>query len=226
MTLRMLNKNERRLADRLAVPDWGRGAWKRLRIRLDGEVERTTRIVWVQTPLLFADIRVPGPRDTGGQAEGFAGHLVVRGQVFSWQRPIDLQPPKDPGDEGAMFRDGDAMVEAGIHANYVEDWKLVGAAEPHLAMSRGHFEITRDGILWDDAGPLEIAVACGGHVIHAWRDDAGAGLAYFAHNPQTDTLKPKLRAGAQDRAESGEPWRLWSTTMDEASAEALADMLA
>jgi len=221
----MLSKSDRKRADRLAVPHWGRGVWKRLRIRVDGAVERTTRIVWIQTPLLFADIRVPGTRDTEGVPEGFAGHLEVRGQIFSWQRPIDLHPPKDPGDEGAMFRDGDDMIEAGIHANYVEDWRLVGRPEPHLAMTRGPVTLTADGIAWPAEGPLELVVACDGHVIHAWRGAAGAGLAYALHNAETDTLRPKLSAGAVRDGDAPGDWRIWSSSMDGLAVEALADLL-
>ncbi len=212
--------------ERHQVPDWARGVWKRTRLRLDGDgVRGGTRIFWVQTPILFADIRVPAPRDTVSRAEGFAGHLVVSGMVCSWQRPIDLHP-KGSGDEGAMFRDGDVMLETGIHANYVEDWKLVGSGEPHLAMSRGRFDVTREGITWAEDEPLEVIVACDGHLIHAWRDGGDAGLAYFHHNPATDTLKPKLSAGAAPGPETGREWRLWSSSMDEASVSALADMFA
>ena len=227
MNIKPLSTTLQKRLERHQVPDWARGVWKRTRLRLDGDgVRGGTRVIWVQTPILFADIRVPAPKDKTGETEGFSGHLEVSGMVCSWQRPIDLQPPREAGDEGAMFRDGDVMLEAGIHDNYIEDWKLVGQPEQHLAMSRGRFDVTRDGIVWAQNEPLEVVVACDGHVIHAWRGQEGAGLAYFHHNPATDTLKPKLQAGASDLGESAQPWRLWSTSMGTASAAALADMLA
>ena len=226
MNIKPLSKALQKRLERHQVPGWARGVWKRTRLRLDGDgVRGGTRIIWVQTPILFADIRSPAPKDTDGEAEGFSGHLVVTGMVCSWQRPIDLQPPREPGDEGAMFRDGDVMLEAGIHANYIEDWNLVGQPEPHLAMSRGRFDVTRDGIVWAHDEPLEIVVACDGHVIHAWRGQEGAGLAYYLHNRDTDTLRPRHAVGVPVDDHASGIWSVWSTDMRETGVMALADML-
>ncbi len=226
MNIKPLSKALQKRLERHQVPGWARGVWKRTRLRLDGDgIRGGTRVIWVQTPILFADIRSPQPSDSDGAEEGFAGHLVVRGMVCSWQRPIDLHSPREPGDEGAMFRDGDVMLEAGIHDNYVEDWKLIGQPEQHLAMSRGRFDVTRDGIAWDENAPLEVVVASDGHVIHAWRGEGGAGLAYYLYNPATDTLRPRHAVGVPVSGLAGGSWQVWSTDMKESGALALAEML-
>ncbi len=103
--------------------------------------------------------------------------------------------------------------------------KPPGRPEPHLAMSRGRFDVTADGIVLDWDAPLEIAVACDGHVIHAWHDAEETGLAYYLHNQETDTPKPRLQAGAQNHGESAQPWQTWLASMDAPSVVALADML-
>ena len=125
------------------VPAWVQGVWRRDALRLeDGSVNDTARVFWVQTPTLFADIRVPGDRpDLSGRAsladcdddahlqlarqKGFAGSLRVDGRICRWRRPIDFQPPRPTADEGAMFRQGRHMNETGLHANYLEDYTLV-----------------------------------------------------------------------------------------------------
>ncbi len=225
MSIKPISAADTRRASKHQVPGWARGVWKRLRIRLDGEVERRTRIIWIQTPLLFADIRSPAPSDSAREAEGFAGHLEIRGQIFSWQRPIDLHPPRDPGDEGAMFRDGDDMIEVGIHANYVEDWKLIGTPAEHLAMTRGAYAICSEGVTWPGDEPLEVAVVSDGHVIHAWRGPGGSGLAYHLLNRDTDTLKPRYTLGAERKETGRGGWRIWSTDMNRRQVEALGDLL-
>jgi len=226
MTHRPLNKSDEKRAAKQAVPAWARGVWKRTRLRHEDGIERSTRVIWVQTLLLYADIRVPGPKDEEGREEGFSGHLEVRGQICSWQRPIDLHPVGEHGDEGAMFRVGDDMLEAGIHANYVEDWKLIGAPDPHLAMTRGAAcKLTAAGLSWPAGEPLEIVVACDGHIIHAWRQVGGDGLCYHVLNPQTDALRPRYTVGTPRDVAAGGSWRVWSTSMDERGVAALCEML-
>lgn len=125
------------------VPAWVQGVWRRNTLRDDsGLVDDTTQVYWVQTPTLFADIRVPAARpDDAGKTSladyddaelsrladqaGFAGSLRVDGQICRWQRPIDYQPSRPTPDEGAMFREGDRLSETGLHANYCEDYNLI-----------------------------------------------------------------------------------------------------
>lgn len=130
------------MSQRTLVPAWVQGVWRRNTLRLEsGVADHTTQVYWVQTPTLFADIRIPAGRPDGagrtsltdysddellrlaGQ-EGFAGSLQVDGQVCRWRRPLDYQPARLTPDEGAMFREGETLSETGIHGNYFEDYTL------------------------------------------------------------------------------------------------------
>jgi hypothetical protein len=107
-----------------------------------GLVDDTTQVFWAQTPTLFADVRIPADRlNTAGKTsladyddgellqlarqEGFAGSLPMDGQICRWRRAIDYQPIQPWLDEAAMFREGDNLIEIGIHNNYFEDYTLV-----------------------------------------------------------------------------------------------------
>ncbi len=125
------------------VPPWAQGLWRRHSMRQEGGlVDDTTQVFWAQTPTLFADVRIPAERpDTAGKTsladydddgllllarqQGFAGSLPIDGQICRWQRAIDYQPTRPWLDEAAMFREGDNLIEIGIHDNYFEDYTLV-----------------------------------------------------------------------------------------------------
>ena len=125
------------------IPAWVQGVWRRNNLRVEsGVIDDTTQVYWVQTPTLFADIRIPVDRpDVAGKTsladydddellqladqKGFAGSLRVDDQICRWQRPIDYQPVRSSPDEGAMFREGDTLTETGLHANSFEDYTLV-----------------------------------------------------------------------------------------------------
>lgn len=125
------------------VPAWAQGVWRRNSMRKEsGLFDDTTQVFWAQTPTLFADVRIPANRpDTAGrtslaaygddellllaQQQGFAGSLPIDGQICRWQRAIDYQPIQPWLDEAAMFREGDNLIEIGIHNNYFEDYTLV-----------------------------------------------------------------------------------------------------
>ena len=121
------------------VPEWVQGLWRRNRVeRGDGTIDRDTAVLWLQTPTLFADIRIPKPGRRSPPVQGFAGWLTVNGQVCTWNRPIDLDPPPRKPDIGAMFRAGSRMIECGVQANYLEDWRLLDDGDGRfLALARG-----------------------------------------------------------------------------------------
>lgn len=127
------------MAGMTEVPTWIQGVWRRERVeRGDGSVDRDTRVIWLQTPTLYADIRIPKVRRSPAGQQGFAGWLTVVGQVCTWHRPIDRQPPTRPPDVGTMFRRGRRMIECGVHANYLEDWRLLDDGQGRfLALARG-----------------------------------------------------------------------------------------
>lgn len=210
---------------RLGVSDWARGLWRRDLLEWDDGEDRTTRVIWIQTPVLFADIRIPVP---GGPRapEGFAGHLSVSGQVCRWNRPIDVKPKAGGGvDTGAMYRRGDRLVECGLQANYLEEWRLVGATQNFIAATRGQVSITDDSILWPADGPLEIAVGCAGHLIHAWRvdGDAGLDLRSFGTDGALATAGEQVGSAWHDDEVGG--WSIWSTDLDDIVAGRLLEAL-
>src|ERR1700759_3005473 len=87
------------------------GLWRRtLLVEADGSRDTGTDVTWLQGITAFIDSR------------GFAGTLSQCGDVFSWHRTIDRQPPGPYPDEGSMrWRDG-LLVETGVHTDYVEHW--------------------------------------------------------------------------------------------------------
>ena len=205
----------------LTVPAWVRGVWRRERLEWEGGEDTTTRVIWVQTPILFADVRTP-PAGLPGDDEGFAGHLIVSGRICSWQRPIDVNPARGAADAGAMYRNGTRLVECGLHANYLEDWRQEADGERHLAATRGKVSIDGGDIVWPAEGPLELLVACGGHVIHAFRHGRSAALRYGRFDPATGILSPAWRVGPGSAgADLGMPWTLWSSTMTPVARDAL-----
>jgi hypothetical protein len=200
------------------VPDWLIGAWQRDLLEWDDGEDRSTQVLWLQSPILFADIRVPAPG--AGESEGFAGHLDVTGQTCRWHRPIDVHPKGGDGDVGVIFRRGKRLIECGVHRNYLEEWQLIADGEQHLAATRGAVSIGKSGPNWRVNGALEIAVAVGGHLIHAWRGAGGAGLAYgrFWDEGRGEIER---RAGVATPTRASGNWRIWSTTIDPARAERL-----
>jgi len=105
----------------------------------------------VQTPHLFADIRIPAERPRCGGArrlaeldddtlrsllrqEGFAGWTELRGDVCHWHRELDFQPPSTTPDVGRLVRHGDdSLIEEGVHVPYVEEWERVAAGDDPVA---------------------------------------------------------------------------------------------
>lgn len=205
----------------LAVPGWAQGAWQRERMARPGAEDRATRVLWVQTPVLFADLRAPA-QGQAGRESGFAGHLLVSGRICAWQRPLDLQPATGPGDAGAMYRDGDWMLECGIHDNYIEDWRLIADGAGHLAATRGEVALVDGEIVWPAEGLLEILVACGGHVVHAVREGRGASLRYGRFDAARGELRPAWSVGRKGAAVASDvPWTLWHAAMTPVARDAL-----
>ena len=208
----------------LAVPAWCQGVWQRERLAYPGVEDREKRVIWIQTPLLFADLRSPPP-GRGGSTEGFAGHLLVSGQICAWQRPLDVHPATGPGDAGAMYRDGDALLECGIHANYIEDWRLVAGPESHLAATRGAVSLSEGEVVWPAEGPLEILVCCGGHVIHAVRGGGTACLRYGRFDAASGAMTPAWSVGTAQPVAASLPWTVWHASMKPVARDTLLGSL-
>jgi len=205
----------------LAVPDWVHGAWRRDRWETPAGEDSETDVLWVQTPLLYAGVAV----SPGGEERGFAGHLHVGSRICAWQRLLDLVPPTGPGDAGAMYRNGDRMIEIGLHANYLEEWELLEGADRHLAATRGEVGLRDSDIAWPVEGMLEILVACGPHVLHAQRAGRSAAIRQGRFDASTGRLEPVRRAGGSASPAHGAPWTLWSCTMSPVARDALLGAL-
>jgi hypothetical protein len=208
----------------LAVPDWVRGVWQRNVIRAPGtEDDRTSTVIWIQTPTLYADIRVPAAGETSPLAgeEAFAGWLDVEGQVCRWRRPIDLNPGPEGADQGAMFRDGELLVEVGLLANYYEDYRLIDPATRCFAASRGDFTIEDTSVRFAPDGPLDILVAAGAHVTHARRD----GTSALRHG-RFDAGKVVFELTVGDPAVFAAGEGAWTVWTDNVGAEERAALLA
>jgi hypothetical protein len=125
------------------------GHWRRDWIKAPEFEDTTTRVHWLQAGALFADLRVPAdlPALQGGcladldaatlqsllRVEGFAGEITVTDSQCTWHRAINWQGALARPDVGAMWFDGDVLIEDGVHAQYREAW----LAEP-TAPLRGH----------------------------------------------------------------------------------------
>lgn len=125
----------------LSVPALA-GRWRRALLRTPEAEDTRTSVIWLQGPALFADLRQPPDRPDFSHAakladlrhedcqwlarqQGFAGTFAQADGVFWWHREIDLQPPSATPDAGALFWDGETLVETGHFADYLEHWQRV-----------------------------------------------------------------------------------------------------
>ena len=112
-----------------SVPDAYLGVWQRtLLTTRDGTHDSSSKVFWLQTAKLFADLRIPRPRpqtpaELATQA-GFAGVTEVTGERCQWHRAIDFQPPSGRADIGRMhFQRADYLIEDGLDDSYHEVWE-------------------------------------------------------------------------------------------------------
>ncbi|MGA9025997.1 MAG: hypothetical protein WB440_08085 [Steroidobacteraceae bacterium] len=122
------------------------GLWRRSLIEWpDGGRDTTTVVRWLQGASAFADLRQPclGPDFAQVHAlaelsladcawlarqEGFAGRLGTDGAFFEWARTIDFQPQSPHADVGALWWEGQLLVEHGRDIDYLEHWQRAAAA--------------------------------------------------------------------------------------------------
>ena len=125
------------------------GLWIRSLIAWsDGRRDTTTQVFWLQGPGFFADLRQPsGAPDfsrvqrladvTDAQLawmatqEAFAGDLQFDGDVFEWEREINLQPRSERADRGRLVFEDRVLVERGEFGDYIEHWHR--AREPRAS---------------------------------------------------------------------------------------------
>lgn len=142
------------------VPAAYRGVWARTLLQTPELRDETTFVRWMQLGRWHADLRIPAAvlasrramplaqcsaeqRELLGTQQGFCGFTQVTasgsGEVCTWHRLVDYQPPGPHPDAGIMvFETPDCVVETGVHGIYREVWhrlpdsrgRLVALAEP------------------------------------------------------------------------------------------------
>ena len=154
-----------------------RGMWQRtLLIETDGARDTSTDVAWLQGLTAYADTR------------GFAGRLSQHGDVFEWQRLVDIEPPGPFPDAGRMRWESGALIEEGVHEDYVEHWvRQDGAVAPCWALFAG------DAIL------LRVGPQFG------WADRSGVVLGTIG-GPQWAALNPYLNGN--DLVANGVRWSI------------------
>jgi len=116
------------------VPERYQGVWVRKLLETPEQRDDSTAVRWLQTGLWHADLRVPCPTPAAdaplelARQQGFCGVTEVtqtpQGEVCTWQRRLDFQPPRPDADAGLMvFETPDRVIETGIHAPYLEVWE-------------------------------------------------------------------------------------------------------
>jgi hypothetical protein len=139
------------------------GLWRRtMLIDAEGSRDTSTGVLWLQGLVAYVDSR------------GFAGRLDQTGDVFEWNRLIDVEPPTPLPDAGRMHWEADTLVEVGVHADYVEHWvRDDGPASPCWS------------VIADGAILLRVASVFG------WADSSGAVLGAIGAQ-QWRLLSPRI----------------------------------
>jgi len=116
------------------VPDRYRGVWARRLLEAPDRRDDSTFVRWLQTSAWHGDLRVPVgsaaldvPSALAGQ-QGFCGVTDISssqgGEICTWLRRYDFQPPRGGVDAGLMvFESPDRVIETGLHAPYREVWE-------------------------------------------------------------------------------------------------------
>ena len=140
------------------VPERYRGVWRRTLLETPDIRDTTTWVHWLQTPRWHADLRVPAAAEVDRAAialdtmsgeqhlalayqQGFFGRTEVvqhlHGDVCTWHRRLDMQPPGLTPDAGWMeFGSDDRVIETGVHGAYREVWeRLPGSIGPALVLA-------------------------------------------------------------------------------------------
>lgn len=153
------------------------GLWRRtLLINADGSRDTGTNVAWLQGITAYVDTR------------GFAGRLGQNGDVFEWQRLIDIEPPGPFPDAGRMRWETDVLIEAGVHEDYVEHWVRDDCpVTPCWAVFAHDSMLLRAGAQF------------------GWADRTGVVLGAIG-GPQWTALDPQMEDG--DLVANGVRWRI------------------
>ena len=135
------------------VPERYLGVWQRtLLTTTRGVHDTSTRVYWLQTARLFADLRIPLPapgsvRELAIQA-GVAGLTEITEPAdgperCQWHRALDFQPPRGSEDIGTMrFEGSERVLEDGLDGSYHEVWERLPDS---LGRNWGEWLVAADG---------------------------------------------------------------------------------
>jgi len=126
------------------VPPSYWGVWSRTLLETPQLRDTRTFVRWMQLGRWHVDLRVPA--SDNAPLQGFSGVTEVtqrpEGEVCTWRRLVDYQPPRATVDEGFMvFETPERLIETGIHSTYHEVWdrlpdslgQRIALAEPESA---------------------------------------------------------------------------------------------
>ena len=114
------------------------GLWVRQYLEVDGDVDKTTQVNWMQAGHTHIDLRlapaflelpaVPLYQQASGAlleiaaATAFAGVTNIDDCQCTWTRQINYQGPLFEPDVGVLSWSGDTLIEKGVHSAYEEGW--------------------------------------------------------------------------------------------------------
>jgi hypothetical protein len=128
--------------------------WTRDWIEARGARSSRLAVHYLQTPTLFADMRLPIQRPSFPQAtsfadltdaellqltrtRGFTGRVAAVGDTITWHHEIDFQPPDGTPDIGRVERIGPTqMYEHALDSSYVESWRSVASGDDAFLVVR------------------------------------------------------------------------------------------
>ena len=118
--------------------DSAQGVWERSYLEIDGHIDTTTQVTWIQAGQLHVDLRlastfrqlpaVPLHQQTTealleiASITAFAGVTHIEDNQCTWTRQINYQGPLLEPDVGILSWSGDVLVEKGMHSAYEEGW--------------------------------------------------------------------------------------------------------
>lgn len=148
----------------VTVPERFIGLWRRRLLETESQCDTHTDVWWLQTGSLYADLRQPhglrpGKRSTPQQLalqQGFAGALEVQGDVLTWHRWLDFQPPSGVADVGRVHFENGQLIEEGVLAPYREVWECVAAASDDRVALALHSERMDSGEWRERRGVLVV----------------------------------------------------------------------
>jgi hypothetical protein len=156
-----------------SVPDWTLGCFRRRSITFfDGRTDDATRVYWLQSRGLTADLRLsPGRPDRAladctaaeraalAEVEGGLAATRWDGELMSWSGWTAFQTRDKWPEPGILRRVGDCLIEHAPSGAYVEDWRLQPSAPGPLVGLRLVEERLGDQVVHRGGG----LIVCGDH---------------------------------------------------------------